>query len=55
MKSEVTALKRIKNMQGKELKDASENDYTVKFKYLTDEVKFYKEKKYNLQEDLKRE
>lgn len=49
------ALKRIKNMQGKGLQHAEDNDSSAKFKYLTDEVKFYKEKNKTIMEDLKRE
>jgi len=49
------ALKRIKNLQGKGLKNAEDQDYSIKFKYLTDEVKYYKEKNKTIMEDLKRE
>lgn len=55
LKQEVMALKRIKNMQGKGLQHAEDNDTSVRFKYLTDEVKFYKDKNKSIMEDLKRE
>jgi hypothetical protein len=49
------ALKRIKNLQGKDLRYHEEHDPSARFKYLADEVKFYKEKNRAIMDDLKRE